>query len=257
MLSWYVVWFVAYCTRLELLTKMFAARDHKVARYSLPATLFLVMLFLLYGNLYLGAAARVTVWNEIGNPDRAFPALVLAAAGPVLAAVALTGIASAAMSTTDSLLLMSGAAIAHDFLRRSVHEPRGIVKDESHYLRVSRYTIVVVGFIALLGSMVDVALILQIVSYAVGILGATFFFPLLVGLTSRRMSREAATASSVSGFVTTCVWTWGALTGSPWAQGVHPIIPGLVVGGFLMLLVARFTEPVRAEGLRKFFPEGA
>ena len=94
LVSWYVIWFVAYCTRLELITKMYAARDDKIARRSLPWTILLVMIFLLYGNFYIGAAARILVWDPTA-PDRAFPALVAAILPPVLAAFALTGIASA------------------------------------------------------------------------------------------------------------------------------------------------------------------
>ncbi len=76
LVSWNMVWFVAYCTRVELVTKMFAARDHKIARCSLPWTILLVMIFLLYGNLYLGGVARLLVWDQIASPDQAFPALV-------------------------------------------------------------------------------------------------------------------------------------------------------------------------------------
>ncbi len=257
LISWYVVWFVAYCTRIELITKMFAARDSKIARFSIPWTALLVGVFLLYGNFYLGAAARVLVWDQISNPDQAFPALVGATLGPFLSAIALTGIASAAMSTTDSLLLMSGAAISHDILRKSIHEPRGVVKDERYYLRVSRITIVAVGVIAFLGSLPDIALILQIVSYAVAIVGATFFFPLIVGLTSRRVSKEAATASSVGGAVATAIWTWWTLAGANWVQGVHPGIVGLATAGSLMLVVNFFTQPVKEEATNKYFPEKA
>ncbi len=257
LISWYVVWFVAYCTRIELITKMFAARDSKIARFSIPFTALLVGGFLLYGNFYLGAAARVLGWDQISSPDQAFPALVGATLGPVLSAIALTGIASAAMSTTDSLLLMSGAAISHDILRKSIHEPRGVVKDERYYLRVSRITIVAVGVIAFLGSLPDIALILQIVSYAVAIVGATFFFPLIVGLTSRRVSKEAATASSVGGAVATAIWTWWTLAGANWVQGVHPGIVGLATAGSLMLVVNFFTQPVKEEATNKFFPEKA
>jgi Na+/proline symporter len=150
---------------------------------------------------------------------------------------------------------MSGAAISHDILRKSIHEPRGVAKDEGYYLRVSRITIVAVGVIAFLGSLPDVALILQIVSYAVAIVGATFFFPLIVGLTSRRVSKEAATASSVGGAVATAIWTWWTLAGANWVQGVHPGIVGLAVGGSLMLIVNFFTQPVKEEAINKFFPE--
>ena len=124
---------------------MYAAKNDRIARVSVPISIGLVMLFLLYGNVYLGAAARVMIWDQIASPDQAFPLLVTQLLTPALAALALTGIASAAMSTTDSLLLMSGSAIAHDLLRRSYDEPRGIQRDERTYLKISRWSIVLVG----------------------------------------------------------------------------------------------------------------
>jgi Na+/proline symporter len=253
--SWYVVWFVAYCTRVELIMKIFAARDHKVARCSLPWTILLVMIFLGYVILYVGGAARLLVWDQISSPDQAFPSLVAMLLPPALAALALTGIAAAAMSTTDALLLASGAAVAHDILRKCIHEPRGVRKDEAYYLHVSRAAIVAVGILAFLGSLADIALILHIVSYAVGIVGATFFFPLLVGLTWRRVSKQAAIASSMGGAVSTALWTWWTLAGVQWATAIHPAIPGLGIAGILMLTVTFLTAPVGQEAVQKYFPE--
>ncbi len=253
--SWYLVWLIAYSTRLELITKMFAARDPSVAQRSLPWTILFVMAFLLYGNIYLGGAARLLVWDDIANADQAFPAMVALLLTPTLAAIALTGIASAAMSTTDSLLLMSGSAIAHDLVRKVWHEPRGIVRDEKYYLRVSRWSIAAVGAIAFLCAIPDLALVLRIVSFAIAIVGAAFFFPLLVGLTSKRVSREAALASSIGGVGVTVVWMAGSIVGADWAQGLHPGLPGLATAGVLMLAVGAFTPPVRQAALVRFFPE--
>jgi sodium/proline symporter len=253
MVSWYLIWLVAYSTRLELVTKMYAAKDHRIARASVPIAIGLIMIFLLYGNFYLGAAVRVLVWDQLASPDQAFPVLVTQLLTPALAAIALTGIASAAMSTTDSLLLMSGSAIAHDLVRRCHDEPKGIERDEKEYLRISRLSIVVVGAIAFLCAIPDLALILRIVSYAIAIVGAAFFFPLLVGMTSRRVSREAALASSIGGTLVTCVWIVGALNGASWAGSVHPGIIGLGTGGLLMLVVTMFTPAVGKEAVNKYF----
>jgi Na+/proline symporter len=253
LVSWWIVWFVAYATRIELITKMFIARDSRVARYALPTTCVLVMIFLLYGNLYLGAAARILVWDQISAPDQAFPALVKLLLGPVTAAVALTGIAAAAMSTTDSLLLLSGAAVSHDLLRKSFHEPRGIAKTEVYYVRTSRIAIVAVGVVALLLAFRTPQLILAIVSYAVAMIAATFFFPLIFGLTSRRTTPAAAIASSVFGFLTTVAWTVLTLATVPWATAIHPVVPGLLVAFVLIVGVTPFTTPSRPEALERFF----
>jgi Na+/proline symporter len=249
-ISWYLIWLVAYSTRLEFITKMYAARDDRIARISVPIAIGLVMLFLLYGNFYLGAAARVLVWDQVASADQAFPLLVSQLLSPALAALALTGIAAAAMSTTDSLLLMSGSAIAHDLLRRC-----GIERDEKDYLRISRWSIVVVGGIAFVGAIPDLALILRIVSYAIAIVGSAFFFPLLIGMTSKRVSREAALASSTGGVLATCIWIYGALANASWAVDVHPGIVGLTIAGLLMLTVSLFTGPVDEAAVNKYFPE--
>lgn len=252
-LSWNLVWLVAYATRVELVTKIFAARDANVARFALPVNFALVVIFLLYGNFYLGAAARVLVWDKISNPDQAFPALVSMAVGPLLAAVALTGIVSAAMSTTSSLLIIAGASIAHDLMRKCYYEPRGIFKSERFYLRTSRLVILIVGAAAYLGALRTPKLILVLVSYAVAFLGVTFFFPLLFGLTSKGVSREAATASAVGGSAATALWMALDLARIPWAAEIHPVVPGLAVALLLIMTVSRFTRPVPERCLARFF----
>ena len=247
-ISWQIIWMLAYCTRLELVTKMYAARDSRVARVSLPWTILIVLLFLLYGNMYLGAVARITVWDGLASPDQAYVALVSTYLTPALAAFALTGIAAAAMSTTDSLLLMAGSALAHDLARKCVDEPRGVKRDERHYVWISRASIVAVGALAFVLAIPDVALILRIVSFAVAIIGAAFFFPLIVGMAGKRVSAQAALASSVGGVLTTVAWIAGALSRQAWAQSLHPGIPGLIVSGALIGVVSRFTPPAVAVG---------
>jgi SSS family solute:Na+ symporter len=69
LLSWWLVWFLAYSTRIELITKVFVARDNRVARYALPTTCLLIMIFLLFGTLYLGAAAP-TRPSLLSSPSR-------------------------------------------------------------------------------------------------------------------------------------------------------------------------------------------
>lgn len=240
LVGWYLLWLVAYATRIEMITKVFAARDTRIARFAFPITILLVIVFLTYGNLYLGAAARVHVWDQITVADEAFSALVLSVASPLVAALALTGVAAAAQSTTSSLLLMSGASIAHDLLRKCFYEPRKIVKSEHFYLFVARLSIILVGLISFVAAIQTPALILQIVSYAVAIVGTTFFFPLLLGMHWKAVTAQGATASAVGGFSLTVFWTALQIGGVPWSLGVHPFIPGIVASFVLITMVSKF-----------------
>ncbi len=259
LVSWWIVWLVGYCTRITMITKVFAAKDTKVARVSLPITDALFMIFLLYGNLYLGAAARVLVWDQVrAAPDQSFPALVTfvstLAGTPWLGAIAITGVVSAAVATADSLLLMTGAAVAHDLLRKCYYEPRGIVRDERFYLRISRIAIVVVGLVSLVGAYFTPELILNIVSYAVALVGVAFFFPMLLGLNSPYVSRRAATVSSVAGSLVGAAWTILHLKHVPWALDIHPVVPGLIAA-VLPMLIRRKSIDMSPTARATFFPK--
>jgi Na+/pantothenate symporter len=247
-----------------MITKVFAAADTKVARVSLPITDALFMLFLIGGNLYLGAAARLLVWDKVATaPDQAFPALVTyvtqLAGTPVLGALAITGVVSAAIATADSLLLMTGAAVAHDLLRKCFYEPRGEQKDERFYLRISRITIVIVGAVSLLGAMRTPELVLNIVSYAVALVGVAFFFPMILGLNIPHITRGAAIASSVAGSLVGLFWTVLHLqrVAVPWVMDLHPVVPGLVAAAVPMIacLIGRRRIDMSSKALAIFFPE--
>ena len=267
LVSWWVVWIVGYSTRITMITKVFAAKDTKVARISLPITDALFMIFLLYGNLYLGAAARVLVWGQVANaPDQAFPALVTyvtrLAGTPWLGAVAITGVVSAAIATADSLLLMSGAAVAHDLLRKCYFEPHRLVRSERFYLRIARIAVVVVGVVSFLCALRTPDLILNIVSYAVALVGVAFFFPMLFGLNSPHLSRRAATWSSVAGSIVGLAWTVPHLLyagwtrqHAPWVLDIHPVVPGLVAAIIPIAIMATKKIDVSLETLQIFFPD--
>ena len=254
-ISWYILVFVAYSTRIELVTKLFSARNERVARLSIPWTALLVVLFLTYIGIYLGGAARILVWDQISTPDQAFPALVALLASPWLSAFALTAVASATMSTTDSLLLMSGAAVSHDLIRRCIHESKGVKKNDGYYLQASRITILMIGIFAFLISLSDIGLIWEIISYSLALFGSAVFLPLTVGLISWRMSREAAIASSIGGVLVAASWMVLSLNDVAWALMVHPLLPGLITSGIMLLITQIFTRPVTKKALANYFPE--
>ena len=257
LISWYVVWLLAYSTRIEFVTKLYAAKDEFTARFSLPIALAMILVFLLYGNLYLGAVARILVWEGISAPDQAFTALVNQLMGPnsIGAALALAGIAAGAMSTTDSLLLMAGAGVAHDLIRKCYMEPKGVRKSETFYVAISRAVILLVGIVALFGALSTPQMILTIVSYAVSLIGVTFFAPLVFGLTWDKVSKEAAIISSVLGFATTALWIVLTISGVTWVKIVHPVLPGLVVSVLSIIILTPLTQKVSTENLALFFPE--
>jgi len=253
LLTWYLVWFIAYFTRIEFVTKMYTARDEREAKASVAWGLVLVLIFFSV-TVYFGGAARALVWDKLKSPDQALPVLIKTYLMPFWGAFTLAGVAAAAMSTVSSLLLLSGAAIAHDLLRKSYYEPRGIVKSEAFYLLVSKLTLLAVGLVALIGAFFTPTLVLNIVSYAVALTGAAFAMPMLLGLVWRGTTPAAAYASSVGGFIATALWAVFTELKLPWARAVHPIFPGLLLSIGLIFAISLVTKPASAETVERFFP---
>lgn len=255
LLTWYLVWFVAYFTRIEFVTKMYTARDERAARQGVAWGLLLVLVFFSC-TVFLGGAARVLVWGQVTSPDRALPTMINQYLSPFWGAVALSGVAAAAMSTVSSLLLLSGAAIAHDLLRKAYYEPRGVERSDRFYLLTSRVTTFAVGIVALIGAFYTPTLVLTIVSYAVALTGAAFAVPMLLGMTWRRITPSAALWSSVGGFVATAVWAGLVEAGAAWAKAWHPIFPGLILSIVLVLVLTPITPAVSRGTLARFFSRG-
>lgn len=252
--SWHLVWFVAYFTRVEMVSKMYAAKDEKTAKWSLVIGLAFLLLFINFG-VYFSGAARVLVMDKLQSSDQALTVLFTELLSPTLASLSLAGLAAAAMSTTDSLLLMVGACISHDFLRKSQHERKGVVKDEKYYVKVSKITIAIVGIVAVIGAMYTPGLILVITSYAVALTGASFAFPLVLGLNWKRVSTSAVLVSMIGGFLGAGTWAVMNQMGVEITKGVHPIIPGVILSFVGIMAVTLMTEPVSKETLSRFFPE--
>ncbi len=252
LISWYVVWFIAYFTRVEFVTKLYSAKDEKTAKLAVPLSLFLLLIFINF-VVYFAGAARVLVWDKVANPDMALPVLMSTLLSPLASAFALAGVAAAAMSTTDSLLLISGAAIAHDLVRKSYDEPRGIKRDEQYYVKLSRVVVALVGIVSLVGALRTPGMVLVIVSYAVALTGAAFAMPMVLGLNWQRTSAAGALASTVGGFLGAAIWALFTQMGYPWAKTIHPIIPGFIISLVLIFAVSSVTKPVSEETLQKFF----
>ena len=121
----------------------------------------------------------------------------------------------------------------------------------------------IVGVLSFVCALRTPDLILNIVSYAVALVGVAFFFPMLLGMQSPYVSRRAATWSSVAGSMAGFMWTilhlvyggWARMH-APWILDIHPVVPGLIAAIVPMLRVAPRVE-MSATALRMFFPERA
>ncbi len=181
-----------------------------------------------------GLENEVTINNDIyvlANPEIAqLPDWVI---GLVVA-----GGLAAALSTAAGLLMVISSAISHDLGRRTFFK-RMTDKTELRVARIAAAgAVIAAGFMGIYSQ--QMAFVAQVVAFAFGLAAASLFPVILLGIFWKRMNREGAIASMLTGLIPTFAYIWHfkigagkAATAEDWFLGVSP--EGI---GFVFMLVA-------------------
>ncbi|MGH8905854.1 MAG: sodium:solute symporter family protein [Egibacteraceae bacterium] len=122
-----------------------------------------------------------------------------------IAALVAAGGLAVALSTADGLLLVISTAVSHDIYAK-------LVNPKASYARrfmASRIMIVVAACAAALAALPQLALIVQLVSWAFSLAAATFFPVLLLGIFWKRANAKGAIAGMVGGLLVTLIYIYG------------------------------------------------
>ena len=165
----------------------------------------------------------------------------------VVALVAAGGLA-AALSTAAGLLLVISASVSHDLLKSIVWRDMS-PSDELRMARIAAgFAVVVAGILGIYPP----GFVAQVVAFAFGLAAASFFPVLLLGIFSKRTTKEGAIAGMLTGIGFTAgyiVWfKFLAAESGPdqWLFGISPEgigAIGMLLNFAVMLTVSRFTEP--------------
>ena len=208
-------------------------------------------------------ANELTVDNDImvlANPE------IAGLPDWVVGLVAAGGLA-AALSTAAGLLLVVSTAVSHDLLKRALR-PQITEQGELVAARVAAGgAVLVAGYLGINPP----GFVAQVVAFAFGLAASSFFPVIVLGIFSRRTTREGAILGMISGITFTAAYiVWFKLvhpelnTAEHWWLGISPEgigALGMVLNFAITWTVSRFTpEPpmsirVLVEGIR--VPRGA
>ncbi len=159
------------------------------------------------------------------------------------------GALAAALSTAAGLLLVISTAVAHDFFKRTVN-PDLSERGELLIARVSA------GFAVMIAAYFGInppGFVAQVVAFAFGLAAASFFPVIVLGIFSKRVTREGAITGMILGLVFTASYIIyfkfiepDNNTAEHWWFGISPEGIGgigMLVNFAACLLVSRFTPP--------------
>jgi cation/acetate symporter len=169
----------------------------------------------------------------------------------VVGLVAAGGLA-AALSTAAGLLLVISSAFSHDLMKRML-KPEMSDKEELFYARVAASVAVVLA--GLLG-IYPLAFVAQVVAYAFGLAASSFFPVIVLGIFSKRTSKEGAIAGMLAGILFTSSYilyfkTMNSSAGpDEWFLGISPEgigTIGMIISFTVTLVVSSMTPAPPAE----------
>ena len=190
----------------------------------------------LVGAFFVGIAGIGYFETPLADSETVFIALVQALFHPLVAGILLAAILAAIMSTADSQLLVSSAALTEDFYKSLFNQdasPESLVK-------ISRIAVVAIAIVAWLLALDPDSSVLGLVSYAWAGFGAAFGPAIILSLFWARMNRQGCLAGIVIGGITVVVWK--QLSGGIF--DVYEIVPGFILATIAIIAVSLATpEP--------------
>ncbi|MEX2961491.1 sodium/proline symporter PutP [Microbulbifer sp. TYP-18] len=228
-----LAWGLGYFGQPHILARFQAVRspDDVPVAASVAAIWSLVGFF---GAICVGLFGHLELQQTLPDGERVFMALVEVLFHPLVAGVLLAAILSAIMSTADSQLLVSSAALAEDIY----HVWFGRQTSPADMVKVGRWAVVGLALVAVWVALDPGSRVLDVVSYAWAGLGAAFGPAVLISLFWSRMTGSGAIAGVVVGGVTVVVWR--QLSGGIF--DIYELLPAFVFSATAIVLVSIVTN---------------
>ncbi|WP_294707734.1 sodium/pantothenate symporter [uncultured Fusobacterium sp.] len=191
----------------------------------------------------MGAAVEPGV--EVG--DKIIPILAIKNMHPILAGVFIAGPLAAIMSSVDSLLIMSSAAIVKDLYINYIDKN----PSESKIKKLSFATSLLLGIIVFVLALNPPKLLVWINLFALAGQEAAFFCPILFGLYWKRAN---ATGAAVSMIFSVVFYLYTVIMNIK-IMNMHQIVPTIVFSVLLFTIGSYFGKPNSEKVNELFFSE--
>ena len=241
-----LAWGLGYFGMPQVLLRFMGIRsEHELTRSRRVATIWVVIS--LSCAVFIGVIGRVLFPDVYmtygsGNTENVFILMATKLIPPVLAGLVCAGILAAAISSSDSYLLISASAISKNVWQGLIRKKAS----DKEVMTVSRVVLVLVTIFAVFVAVGQNKVIFTIVDFAWAGFGAAFGPLMLFSLFWKRTTYAGAIAGMVSGGVMVFVWNfWISRLGGVW--GIYELLPAFVISSLVIVVVSLCTKKPDAQ----------
>ena len=229
------------------MTRFYSMRDERTVKQAIGVSIGFQALIGL-AVLALGLLTR-TIFPTLASEDQASSVMAFEVLPPIIAALLLVAMLSAIMSTVNSVLLVTGAAVSHDIYGRF----RRLATDREK-IRVNRIAILGLSLIPVAVALQELGRVQSIVVLQTKFVASFFFAPVVIGLNWRGGTAAGAVASMIGGFAACVGWELTGQAGFA-RHGIDSVEVGVAASIALFIVVSKLTRPISPQNLAIFFPE--
>lgn len=181
----------------QMIHKYYGIKDEKeIKRGTVISTFF--ALVVAGGGYFIGSLSRI-FFDKVpnGSTDYLVPNMMLEAKiSNILLGIVLVLLIAASVSTLASITITASSTLTMDFI-----QPRIIKNKDKNIAPLTKVVCIVFVLLSYVVANSDTP-ILDMMSYSWGIISGSFLAPYLISLYSKRISKKAAWAGMIGGFVT-------------------------------------------------------
>ncbi len=232
------------------LTRFYSMRDERTVRRAIFISIgFQVVISVCI--MLIGLEMRV-LFPDLPSQDQATAVMAFQVLPPVVGALLLVAMLSAIMSTVNSVLLVTGAGVAHDLYGKFIRPDAS----QKHLIAANRIAIVVLAIIPVFFALQKLGDVQGIVVEQAKFIASFFFVPIVIGLNWRRGTAKGAVAAMLGGFTACLAWELFAQATLFPRFGIDAVEVGVAVSLILFIVVSRLTRPSPTQDLAVFFGDG-
>lgn len=190
--------------------------------------------FFIFSPYILGLIGIVMLPN-LSDPEMIIPELAFLLFPGVIAAIILSAVMAAIVTTADSLLMQTGSILSRDVFQRFI-KPNA---SDRELVLASRLMIFSVGIIGAIIALLQPPAVFGLVVFAFGVLGNSFLVPYIAAVYWENANDKGALGAMIGGGITNFVWTSANLETT---TAIHPFFAGLIVSVACLFIFNRFGK---------------
>lgn len=231
-----LIYFIGYLGLPHMVIKYMALNSPKEAKSTLIYATIWNQLFI-FSPYILGIIGIVLLPGlEGSDAEKIIPSLAFMLFPGAIAAIVLTAIMSAIMSTVAALMLLTGTILSVDIYKRWLN-PNATDKQ---LLIASRGMICAIAVVGLTIAILQPPGVFGLVIFSFGVMSCAFLPSYFCAVFWKKANATGSMVSMVLGGGTNVIWTAFELEG---ATAMHPFFIGLIVSVIAMIICSNFGKP--------------